>query len=260
MKQRTVALTELEVPEIPADELQIKTTHFLGEGSFGKCALALYKQCYSVCVKSMISDLVDEARLLQEARILTKLSGHRHIPHCFGICRSEMLLVMSLHTVDNKPLSLVEALWSNSKEVGKNKAIKYLSQVATALSYIHRLGYLHNDIKGNNVILGKTQSGEVEAHLIDYGKACHQTKGKVYQLTAEECKEYETKHPHIAPDLRDGLTAQNVQTDVYSLGRLLVKVCTKYAILGEMRKIGRRCLADMSMDRPELSTVLRAIQ
>ena len=73
----------------------------------------------------------------------------------------------------------------------------YLSQVATALSYIHEIGYLHNDIKGNNVILSKTQSGDVEAYLIDYGKACHQMKGKVYQLTSEECKQYEAKHPLI---------------------------------------------------------------
>lgn len=208
----------------------------------------------------MNSELVDESRLLQEAQILTKLSGHRHIPHCFGICRSELLLVMSLHMVDGRPLSLVEELESSSKEVGKYEVLKYLSQVATALSHIHEIGYLHNDIKGNNIILGKTQSGEVQAYLIDYGKACHQMKGKVYQLTAEERKQYETKHPHIAPDLRDGLTAQNVKTDVFSLGRLLLKVCTKYTISGTVHKIGRCCLADVSTDRPELSDVLHALQ
>ena len=248
-----------EIPEIPADELQIKTTRSLGEGCFGKCAIAVYKQCYDVCVKSMNADLVDESRLLQEAQILTKLSGHRHIPHCFGICRSELLLVMSLHMVDDRPLSLVEVLESNSKEVAKYEVLKYLSQVATALSHIHEIGFLHNDIKGNNIILGKTQL-DVQAYLIDYGNVCHQTKGKVYQLTAEERKQYEIKHPHIAPDLRDGITAQNVKTDVFSLGRLLLKVCTKYTISGEVCRIGRCCLADKSTDRPELSDVLQALQ
>ena len=46
--------------------------------------------------------------------------------------------------------------------------------------------YVHNDLKGNNVILGKTQSEDVQVYLIDYGKVCHQIKGTVYQLTAED--------------------------------------------------------------------------
>ena len=79
-------------------------------------------------------------------------------------------------------------------------------------------------------------------------------------LTAEERKQYEIKHPHIAPDLRDGITAQNVKTDVFSLGRLLLKVCTKYTISGEVHRIGRCCLADNGTDRPELSNVLQALQ
>ena len=41
--------------------------------------------------------------------------------------------------------------------------------------------------------------------------------------TAEERKQYELKHPHIAPDLRDGITTQNVKTDVFFLRRLLLK-------------------------------------
>ena len=101
---------------MPADELQITTTHLLGEGCFGKCSVAIYKQWYNVCVKSMNSDLVDKARLLQEARILTKLKGHSQIPHCFGICLLELLLV--IHTVDSRPLSLVEVLaekWGSIK-------------------------------------------------------------------------------------------------------------------------------------------------
>ena len=70
-QEKTAALTE-----IPADELPITTTHYLGEGSVGKCTVVIYKQCYDVCVKSMNTDLVDKSRLLQEARILTILSGH----------------------------------------------------------------------------------------------------------------------------------------------------------------------------------------
>lgn len=60
----------------------------------------------------------------------------------------------------------------------KNTLIKLLNQAAIALSYIHNSGYLHNDVKGNNILLDGTQSGDVQPYLNYFGKACLQTNGK----------------------------------------------------------------------------------
>ena len=84
----------------------------------------------------------------------------------------------------------------------KNTLIKLLNQAAIALSYIHNSGYLHNDVKGNNILLDATQSGDVQAYLNDFGKACLQTNGKGYYLSAEECIQHNVNHPHISPGHR----------------------------------------------------------
>ena len=74
----------MEITNIPAEELQMKQS-VLGEGTFGKCAVATYKGQYEVCEKKMKRIVTDEKHLLQEAKILSILGSHRYIPHCFGV-------------------------------------------------------------------------------------------------------------------------------------------------------------------------------
>ena len=193
-------LQSMEITNIPAEELQMKQ-NALGEGTFGRCAVATYKGQYEVCVKKMKRSVTDKKHLLQEAKILSILGSHRYIPHCFGVCLSELVLVTSLHTADGKSIALDEALQSGAQVLEKNNVVKLLHQVATALSYIHNNGFLHNDVKESNIILDGTHPRDIQAYLIDFGKACLRTKGKRYCLSAEECIQHRVKHPQIAPDL-----------------------------------------------------------
>lgn len=232
----------------------------LGEGSFGKCTVATYKGQYAVCVKKMKRSVTDEKHLLQEARILSTLSSHRYIPHCFGVCLSELMLVTSLHTVNGKSIALDEALHSCAKVLKKKNVVKLLYQAATALSYIHNSGYLHNDVKGNNIILDETQPGDIQAYLIDFGKACLQTKGKRYYLSAEERTQHKANHPHIAPDLRDGLVAQCVETDIFAIGRVISKACKMSTANADLEELTSRCLENASKDRPGMSEVIQVLQ
>ena len=102
-------------------QLKFTESESLGEGSFGKCKLAIYNK-HKVCVKALRRDVIDEAHLLREGRLLSMLH-HQHIPHCFGVCR--VMLVMSLNTVKGKPLVGLrchnERLWSSNGEQKWNK-------------------------------------------------------------------------------------------------------------------------------------------
>lgn len=248
----------MEITKIAAYQLKFTVLESLGEGSFGKCRAATYNE-HEVCVKIMKRGVMDEAHLLQEGGLLTKLD-HQHIPHCFGVCRSKLMLVMSLHTVEGKPMALDAAMTVCGPVMENRNGIKYLYQVSTALTYIHEQGYVHNDIKGNNIILDDRQTTDIQAILIDFGKACHHNKGKRYKLTEEEQQQYIAHHPQIAPDLRDGREAQNVKTDIFALGRLIEKMCKMYSMLGETYRVATCCLADASQDRPELKEVSQALQ
>jgi len=43
--------------------------------------------------------------------------------------------------------------------------------VINALMTMHKIGYTHNDIKDNNIMIKNIESDEVEVVLIDYGFA-----------------------------------------------------------------------------------------
>ena len=70
--------------------------------------------------------------------------------------------------------------------------------------------------------------GEFNAVIIDFGK---DGQGKKYTLTDYDRKLYKTRHPHIAPDLRDGLTNQDKYSDVYSAGCLLILLMEKKVLV-----------------------------
>ena len=78
--------------------------------------------------------------------------------------------------LNGKPLTLDVAIEVCGHVMQERNGVKYLYQTASAITYMHEKGYLHNDIKGNNIILDGTQNGDIKAVLIDYGKACHQQK------------------------------------------------------------------------------------
>ena len=53
--------------------------------------------------------------------MLCKVSGHSHIPHCFGVCKSMMAVAMSLHTVEETFLTLEGAMYSNGNVMWRRK-------------------------------------------------------------------------------------------------------------------------------------------
>ena len=61
----------------------------------------------------------------------------------------------------------------------------------------------------------------IKVVIIDFGKASNADQGKLYKLTDHEKEQYKACHPHIAPDLHNGLCRQSVMSDVYALGRII---------------------------------------
>ena len=81
-------------------------------------------------------------------------------------------------------------------------------------------------------------------------------KGKRYSLFEAEKDVYKRDHPHIAPDLRDGLVAQSASTDMYSLGRIL-KSCNARGIRNsDLSGAIKSALMYPSKDRIDVSEIL----
>ena len=89
----------------------------------------------------------------------------------------------------------------------------------------------------------------IRAVIIDFGKACDTSKGKVYKLSQSEREHYKIHHPHIAPDVCDGLCPQSVSSDTFSLGRVISMINTKSSLKKD--ELSQKCMQYHMHLRPD---------
>lgn len=130
-----------------------------------------------------------------------------------------------------------------------------LLQIIDGLEHLHsKCKILHNDIKGDNVVLSSTLQGSLSAVIIDFGKACEISQGKKYNLSNRQKEYYKINHPHIAPDLRDGISKQSSSTDVYSFGRIIKIVANASLLLkgDKFNELAQKCMQYNGQLRPDI--------
>ena len=119
------------------------------------------------------------------------------------------------------------------------------AQLLDALNYLHTSAdFIHNDIKGDNVVFGKsndfpvssattdTGGNQFQVLLIDFGKATKTTEGKLYRLTELEKESYRIRFAHIAPEVIDGECRQTTYSDMYAVGCLFYQISEGRSLKG----------------------------
>ena len=80
-------------------------------------------------------------------------------------------------------------------------------------------------MKCDNVMIYKDLEG-LKPILIDFGKACKLGDEKSKKLTNAEKKKYRGGHSHIAPEIVEGSAPQTALSDIFTLGRVILKIGT----------------------------------
>ncbi|XP_068675704.1 probable serine/threonine-protein kinase DDB_G0280461 [Montipora foliosa] len=202
-----------------------KSTKFLGCGSFGTCYLAYYRGI-PVAVKEFRlrkSRSPDEIKkdVVREAQMIDLLGDHRGLPLLFGVITKSMLLrlITQFHGESDSCTTLY-------KEIKRKKTSwhEILKNVIKALNHMHDAGVIHNDLKSNNVVLEKREK-EWNPVVIDFGKARHISNPKrAMDLSIFAQEEYRRSYPHIAPEIISGKGQQSKAFDVFSFGKIALKV------------------------------------
>ena len=171
---------EHNIASININLSELQTTNdepTLGEGTFAKCVLGRYKRI-QVAVK------IFKGRPLwktvhNEANIMMKIPSHPGIPMFIGLftLHYPYLLVTKFHHYSGRSLTFSDFI-KNYKKKESNTFYHLLCSLLDAIMHIHQSGILHNDIKGNNVVVEKSNAGK-HCILIEFGKACtlKQSKG-----------------------------------------------------------------------------------
>lgn len=220
---RTAALKEIK-------SFHVTTRSHLGTGSYGSCYLALYRGMNVVIknlkVRAVSGETQKDAEqrvreeLKYEARIINKLGDHPGLPLLYGICSEQppYRLVMQFHgEKDCSSLTIASAL---VKKTISDAAtwITVIREVTDALDHVHRVGFLHNDVKSNNVVLDNA-SAKYQPVLIDFGKSLPVSGCRGPRtMSTETQRRYKKQYPHIAPEIVAGTAGQTYASDVFSIG------------------------------------------
>ena len=128
---------------------------------------------------------------IREVQVLINLRGNLHLPTFLGVSiedKNKILLVMDLYSVNGQVYDLSTALFkSNTLSLSQGELHCVLFKIADALQNVHFSGYLHNDVKMDNIILYRSQNMcQVEPILIDFNKAC-KIRGSVKKKLTVDC-------------------------------------------------------------------------
>jgi len=229
----------------------------LGKGVYGKCFRGKVANL-DVCVKVFREEVIYQSTFAVEATLLSHCC-HANLPWLYGAVFHPKAVIISLHTVEGNSITIHSMCCSGCKDqrpvFSKENWKKILYGLISAICYLHKKFILHNDIKGNNVVIDK-RGTEVSSTLIDFGKGCFIKDAKSYHLSSDARKrEHVKKYPHIAPDLINGHCNQSKKSDVYSLGRIVKQVNDSHLNLPALESLGNLCLEYSCEERPHITDI-----
>jgi serine/threonine-protein kinase len=223
--------------------LHYEVLELLGEGARSTIYRVMDPQSRKIfALKHVVRKEQKDIRFIEQMEVEYEISRqftHKNLRRCYELKLvktmllkvSEAFLVMEL--VDGKPLDV-------SPPTNMLQLLDVFIQAAQGLKAMHQMGYVHCDIKPNNIL--KNDAGEVK--VIDFGQSCAiGTVKERIQGTPD----------FIAPE-QVSRRPVSVQTDVFNLGATLYWACTGRHIptLYTVNKKGENSfLLDTRIDTPQ---------
>ena len=129
--------------------------------------------------------------VIHEATIMLRLGDHRGLPLLFGIQSkvTPFRFVMQFHGINNKTLTIRRIVRKIKLSNDEWKTVVDL--VGRVLQFIHSKGVLHNDLKGDNILLERREK-HYNPVVIDFGKSTFigETPERKMCMSNKEQKEY----------------------------------------------------------------------
>ncbi|XP_064097569.1 uncharacterized protein LOC135208941 [Macrobrachium nipponense] len=202
-KTEAITMSEAEVAEL------LKEGKELGAGTYGTAYKVVHKGEVAVLKVANSRLWSVKAAFRKEAKVLQALNGTGGAPLLFGTCSKPAAILME-YCAGEEFLSFI-----NDSKNSPSLALGILPDIARELHQIHLAGYIHVDLKTDNVMVHVTEGKgkkQVKPRIIDFG------------IAVERKKEIEL-YPNFSdsiypPEYTEGAPAQP-SGDVYSMGCLI---------------------------------------
>lgn len=241
----------ISIRSISYNDIKVSKEYVLGMGTFGKCVKARVSHL-DVCAKVFRTGPKYEWSFPVETFLLSRCC-HECLPWIYGIVYKPKIILTSLHTYNNRSVTLHSALHNSAlPDLELDTWKKVLHDLLSAVHHLHEREILHNDIKTNNFLIEKSSS-EVRGVLIDLGKGCLIKDGKRYCIADDnKRRDHIKRYSHIAPDLVNGHCTQSTSSDVYSVGKIITQVNNKLCIPA-LKSLGAQCNEYNCTKRPTVT-------
>jgi len=162
----------------------------------------------------------------------------------FGVCteKEPFSLVLQFYGKRGKSLTLHKVV--KARTLKKQSTTKVFQEIINTLEYIHDKGYVHNDLKANNVILD-WRDDEFRPILIDFGKSEEISKVEGYKRGASN---------YIAPEVILG-EKESPSSDIYSFGKMLEAAVSGRSFCVSFKEVISETTALPASDRPSTRKV-----
>ena len=259
--ERVIEQSKTDLKELNTDHLQYLSEHAVGSGSYGQCYRARYRGI-EVIVKKMSHDHTAEGKerarrnLVHEAKVVSALGDHARLPMLVGVIThgETLCMVSQFHGVGNESLTLHQAAKVNF--LTPENSTEIFQELCSTLKHVHSRGYLHNDIKANNVVLEKSPTTSEKSYspvLIDFGKSTKAAASSMMSLTSGR-KRIAPGHSlksYLAPEvIKERL--YSATSDEYSLGKMLKAVSKMVEFYPRVRSLVKEATAETPSLRPSL--------
>ena len=220
----------------------------LGEGGMATVHLAEeHKHHRKVAIKVLRDDLgasVGAGRFMREIGIAARLS-HPHIVPLIDSGEHEGSLYYVSPYVEGG--SLRDRL-NRDKRLSVDEAIRIAAEVGAALDYAHRNGFVHRDVKPENILFA-----DDHALLADFGIAqvCCDPSGEALTIAGLALGTPE----YMSPEQASGESDVGTRGDIYGLACVVYEMlCGEPPIKGAN---ARQTMAKQVTERPRSSRLLR---
>jgi serine/threonine protein kinase len=199
-------------PTIPGYQI----LHPLGRGGMASVYLAMQESVErEVALKIMAPQLtIDPSfgeRFLREARIAAKLH-HRHVVSIYDVGVHDGIHYCAMEYLSGGPV-----MRRGSPPLSVKPALRCVREIAQALHYAHSKGYIHRDVKPDNILLREDGSSV----LSDFGIARAADSATMMTKTGSVVG---TPH-YMSPEQLRG-RAIDGRADLYSLGVVFFQLLT----------------------------------
>ena len=211
---------------------RFKLIERLGSGGMGDVYLAEDSTLRRrVAIKTVRPDLCRNEeihkRIERECLLHARVGAHPHIVTLFDKLEKGDSINLVMEYVDGKTLSdMVKDCAARGEKMPEKDALNVAIQCLDALSRIHAQGIVHRDIKPQNLLVSRDDSGAICAKLMDFGIARLQDPDEqATALTSTEGSGPGTP-AYMAPEQIDPKTFGHVSpaTDIYAVGIMVYQL------------------------------------